>query len=127
MKLRDRAVEKFEQHLDIRSFVSVNTNLTLLIWLLLSKEQLVLFQHHHKRAIKQKAPCSTSSESEEPENPLKKMPKLKLGSKKGPKHAEKKLAELLGYPALSNLDQKLLLGVFHEKLTKSDKKSPPLD
>ena len=37
-KLKERSLELFEDQLDVRSFVSVKKNLTLLIWLLLSKE-----------------------------------------------------------------------------------------
>ena len=37
MKLKQKAVSRFEEHLDIRSFLSVYTNLALLIKVLLSK------------------------------------------------------------------------------------------
>ena len=44
-------MKHFEKHLDIRSFVGVPTNLALVLSLLLTKEQLLLVQHHHARAI----------------------------------------------------------------------------
>ena len=54
MKLREKTAARFEEHLDIRSFVSVHTNLALLLSLLLSNEQLLLFQNHRAHAILQK-------------------------------------------------------------------------
>ena len=50
-KVREMALVNLEDQLDIRSFLSVNKNLSLLIWLLLSKEQLLLFNHHNDRAV----------------------------------------------------------------------------
>ena len=50
-KVREKALGNLEDQLDIRSFFSVNKNLSLLIWLLLSKDQQLLFQHHHDRAV----------------------------------------------------------------------------
>ena len=54
MKLRKRTAARFEENLDIRSFVSVRTNLALLLSLLLTNEQLLLFQHHRAHAILEK-------------------------------------------------------------------------
>ena len=42
-RLKEKALESFDQNLDVRSFASVNSNLALLIWLLLNKEQILLF------------------------------------------------------------------------------------
>lgn len=53
MRVQSASVEHFEGHLDIRKFVSAQTNLALLIWLLLSKKQMLLFKYHDYRAIKQ--------------------------------------------------------------------------
>ena len=50
-KVREKALANLEDQLDIRSFLSVNKNLSLLVWLLLSKEQLLLFNHHNDRAV----------------------------------------------------------------------------
>ena len=50
-RLKQKAVEKFESQLDIRSFVCANTSLAQLIWLLLSQEQLLLFNYHNDRAV----------------------------------------------------------------------------
>ena len=44
LRLRKKALDRLENMLDIRSFFQVHTNLTILLQLLLSKEQLVLFK-----------------------------------------------------------------------------------
>ena len=51
LRFREKAVKHFEKHLDIRSFVGVPTNLALALSLLFTKEQLLLVQHHHARAV----------------------------------------------------------------------------
>ena len=51
MKLIERIAARFEEHLDIRSFDSVYTNMALTLNLLFTKEQLVLFKHHYARTI----------------------------------------------------------------------------
>ena len=43
MRLREKAAARFEDSLDIRSFVQVYTNLAMIIDLLLTKEQKTLF------------------------------------------------------------------------------------
>ena len=43
MSLREKASGRFEEYLDIRSFVSVQTNLALILSILLTKEQILLF------------------------------------------------------------------------------------
>ena len=53
IRLQRKTAEHFDSHLDIRSFVSVHTNLRLLIWLLLSEDQRLLFNHHRERAMTQ--------------------------------------------------------------------------
>ena len=51
IKLREKAAERIEDQLDIRSFSSVYTNLTLLLSVLLTDEQVLLFQHHRARLL----------------------------------------------------------------------------
>ena len=51
LRFREKSVKRFEKHLDIRSFVGVHTNLALALSLLFTKEQSLLFQHHHARAV----------------------------------------------------------------------------
>ena len=64
MKLEERAAARFEENLDIRSFISVYTNMTLALNLLFSKEQLVLFKHHYARSIPYSESNQESSDSE---------------------------------------------------------------
>ena len=51
MRLREKAAARFEKNLDIRSFVAVHTDLALILDLLLSSEQKVLFKHHSARSV----------------------------------------------------------------------------
>ena len=44
-------MERFEEHLDIRSFLAVYTNLALALKMLLNKEQMILFNHQYQRTI----------------------------------------------------------------------------
>ena len=51
MRLREKAAARFEDNLDIRSFVQVYTNLSLILDLLLTKEQKSLFRFNNARAV----------------------------------------------------------------------------
>ena len=51
MQLQKKAIEKFEEHLDIRSIVKTRLDLSILLSLLLSKEQLLLYHNQHSRAF----------------------------------------------------------------------------
>ena len=51
IRLKERAVERFESQLDIRSIVKARVDLTILVRSILSKEQLVLFQNQDERAF----------------------------------------------------------------------------
>ena len=55
MRLRDKVVSRFDESLDIRSFVSVRTNLAILMSLLLKKEQLLLFKLNRNHTISHKS------------------------------------------------------------------------
>ena len=55
MQLHDKIVDGFEEHLDIRNFVSMHNNLASLLKILLSKEQLLLFKYHHTFSITQES------------------------------------------------------------------------
>ena len=50
-RLREKVVDRFDESLDIRSFVSVRTNLAILMSLLLKKEQLLLFELNKSHTI----------------------------------------------------------------------------
>ena len=51
MRLREKITKRFDDSLDIRSFVSVQTNLAILLNLLLTKEQMLLFKLNKSHAI----------------------------------------------------------------------------
>ena len=51
MRLQKKAIEHFENQLDIRSIVKTRIDLSILLSLLLSKEQLLLFHSQHARAF----------------------------------------------------------------------------
>ena len=51
MRLQEKAIEVFENQLDIRSIVKTRTDLSILLRSLLSKEQLLLFHNQHSRAF----------------------------------------------------------------------------
>ena len=51
MRLRERTVAHFEENLDIRSLMRVNTNFSLALQLIFNKEQLLLFSHQYARTI----------------------------------------------------------------------------
>ena len=50
-KLRRKAVVRFENQLDIRSFINVRTNLALLFEFLLTKKQVLLLKSNRKQVI----------------------------------------------------------------------------
>ena len=50
-RMREKISEHFDDKLDIRSFVSVHTNLALLLSLLLNKEQLLLFKMNRAHTV----------------------------------------------------------------------------
>ena len=50
-KVRKMVAERLEKQLDIRSFMSTNTNLSLLLSLLFSETQLLLFKHNKLRTL----------------------------------------------------------------------------
>ena len=56
-RLKKRIVQRFEDQLDIRQFVSSQTNLKLLLSIFLTNEQARLFKHHRARTV----PSSASS------------------------------------------------------------------
>ena len=64
MRLQERAIEQFENSLDIRSIVKTRIDLSILLRSLLSKEQLLLFRNQHARAFIQ---YDSANEKMEPE------------------------------------------------------------
>lgn len=100
-----------QERLDILDFFSVSTNLTLLLSLFLSKEQITLFKANHSRTVVDID--SESSSGGEAEKSAKKMPNLKIAAKKLSEEKKRGLTEVLqSYPVRSELDRKLVKGIF---------------
>ena len=51
LRLMRKVTKRFEEQLDIRSFVRVRTNLALLVRLLFNDEQIMLFRAQRRRSI----------------------------------------------------------------------------
>ena len=128
IKLRKKAAARFEELLDIRSFVSVHTNLALLLSMLLSNEQLMLFQNHRAHAILQKRKKddkgTAKSSDRQRKDIIKKalgssqgLPELRLGNKSS-EQLKEGFKQLLGFNARSKLDQELLAGIFDKEVLK---------
>ena len=104
----------------MRSFASVNSNLALLIWLLLNKEQMLLFWHHKARAVdapnEYNEKSTSKSEDESSSSEIKQeIPKLdSLASMTKSQDIEKVFGNLIGYQVTSQLDQKLIQGVIKD-------------
>ena len=68
MRLQEKAIEHFENQLDIRSIVKTRIDLSILLSLLLSKEQLLLFRNQHARAFASYDRSKKNKMSPEPRN-----------------------------------------------------------
>ena len=100
-----------QERLEILDFFSVSINLTLLLSLFLSKEQITLFKANHSRTVVDID--SVSSSGGEGEESARKMPNLKIAAKKLSKEKKRGLTEVLqSYPVRSELDHKLIKGIF---------------
>ena len=86
-----------------------------MIWLLLSKEQMLLFSHQHNRVIteyKEKKMGNYEREEISATNIPPKIPKLQLSSTVKFKKARQELSKLIGLPVATEIDKKLLFGMF---------------
>ena len=100
---RENALEKFEKQLDIRSFMGVHTNVSLLITLLFNEEQRVLFWHQNERII-----------NEEKDETLESQSTMKF-STYITHHKKSKFHMLKNFCIASELDRNLFLGVFEDQ------------
>ena len=94
-------------------------NLALLIWLLLNKEQRLLFEHQNNRTEsipksekKKKSKSKEAASSDSDKLLSDKVPKLKLACNVPSKEAQKVFDKLLGYQWNTDIDRKLLNGIF---------------
>ena len=65
MRLRMKAVSRFDQMLDVREFVRTHMNLALLVSMIMTREQAFLFQHHRARAITVQKKISGSDDTDD--------------------------------------------------------------
>ena len=118
--VRKKTLAKLAECLDIRSFFGVHMNLNLLIWLLLSQEQTLLFLHNHNRVVteyadKEKSKYSTKKGTANDFQTQKLLPEVSevmLTSMLKPKKAQKAFSKLIGHPVNNEIDKKLLFGIF---------------
>ena len=125
-RLEQKALARFNQQLDIRSLASVHQNLALLLSLLLSKEQALLFKYQQARTIH-----LTSSESESDKDShqrekdiiseaaglkIGRLPLLTLANyqdnEKKITKIEKAFSRLKNYQVKSDLDKQLIKGIY---------------
>ena len=103
MRLQEKAIERFDNSIDILNIMNLQTNVELLLSLFLTKEQRLLFAHHHKRTLSLSAETknddSDSLDSNDKEKPL---PDEWVNDFADPESQERSKAafeKLLGYPA----------------------------
>ena len=96
----ERVTERFDQSLDVRNFVRVHTNLHLLLKVLFSDQQLLLFKHQRHRSVK----SSSSSMSQSTED--------NLGKDHTSLIRANAFKKLVGFQARSKLDRLLMEGIF---------------
>ena len=100
--MREQIIDRFEGMLDIRSFVKVQTNLSIMLSLLFTEKQRLLFKLNKDHVVIERKTASC-----EPDDPI----EFNL-SKEKMKFSKKALNTLLGYQVKTELDRKLLQGIF---------------
>ena len=109
-RLRDIVNSHFNYHLDIRSFIRFQLNIKLLLRVLFSKKQRLLFRYQRLRSI-----STTLNTHEELE-----FSSDDLGEDLQHKKISSRFAKLLGYQATTPQHQRLLKGIFDVKQTRKD-------
>ena len=74
MQLQEKAIERFDNSIDILNIMNLQTNVELLLSLFLTKEQRLLFAHHHKRTLSLPAKVQ-KSKKEDPDSSVTDMEK----------------------------------------------------
>lgn len=109
-RVRAQVIKVQDKSLDIREIANLRTNLALLMPLLLSPKQRILFKYFSKRSfsseVLQDQDSSNSSESDESD--AMRLPKFDLTRQN---RLEKDFASLIGHQVDTELDRKLLRGV----------------
>ena len=108
--LRDIVNSQFNNYLDIRSFIRLQLNLMLLLRVLFSKKQRLLFRYQRLRSIS--TTLNTHKELEFSSDDL--------GEDLQRKKISSRFAKLLGYQATTPQHKRLLKGIFDVKQTRKD-------
>ena len=111
IRLMERVAQRFEEQLDVRSFVRVRTNLALLQRVFFSDQQLMLFRHQRRRSISVAMKYEKSSSSMDESSD-------ELGKSQPYKNQMKEFQKLVGFQAKSKLDRVLIEGIFGANLNK---------
>ena len=116
MLLQEKAIERFDQQLDIRSIVKTRIDLSILLSLLLSKEQLLLFRNQHARAF-----VDYNESKKEGEEAL--LNESSAHHREDPDFAQwpnpglrATFEGIKGFEVQSDLDRKLILGVWQNTI-----------
>ena len=115
LQMKEKAMARFERPLDIRSFVSMYTNLSLLLKVIFTEQQAILFQHHRARAISIKS-SKNNGEYDDSSANEDQQPELSLEiNGNNVETLENLTSKLLGHSQLTRLDRQLLVGIFGNK------------
>ena len=109
------AIERFDEQLDIRSIAKTSVDLSILLSLLLSKEKLLLFRSQHANAFVNYGGSQDIGEQTRPNKSIEgKRVDLDLAqqSKTGLQEA---FESIKGFEVQSDLDRKLILGLWKNK------------
>ena len=111
----ERVTTRFDQSLDVRNFVRVRQNLHLLLKVLFSDQQLLLFKHQRHRSVK----SSSSSMSESTDD--------NLGKDHTSLIRANTFKKLVGFQAKSKLDRLLMEGIFGADTSEKTRKMTSIE
>ena len=115
MQLQKVAIERFEKQLDIRSIVKTRVDLSILLSLLLSKEQLLLFRNQHARAFVDHDKLNLEGEKAAQSKDIIAQIMDHDTSQQPKKSLRAAFEDIKGYHVQTDLDRKLILGFWKNK------------
>ena len=132
-RMKVKAIEHFESQLDIRTFVRMNIDLAIYRLLFFNKQQNILFNHHHYRAVTQYLESSDDANPEDHQfrmslkhDYLRQSYVTEDGKNiKQLDHDNSKIDELLGFKIDQPIDLKLVMGLFMKMTEKQEKEEDP--
>lgn len=120
MRLQKRAIERFENQLDIRKLVSTQVDVNILLNILFNQKQMFLFRHQHERVFAQLATTNKEDQQTvtESENEIDKSAFAQnLVTSKTMRSYQKEINQLEGFKVESNVDRNLVLGLYQKPVT----------